>query len=89
MKVQFIMYIKNDAGNVFNDQLTCISKSQVSMEELLNQTGISESFNRLIIEDSQNHSIRQYKYIFITLALKEKYTLKQIGGLLNISESAV
>lgn len=31
----------------------------------------------------------QYKYNFITIALKEKYILKQIGEILNISESAV
>lgn len=79
----------SDSGNIFDNQLNCISKSQVPMEELLKQTGIPKSINRLIIEGSQNRSIRQYKYIFITLASKEKYTLKQIGGFLNISESAV
>jgi DNA-directed RNA polymerase specialized sigma subunit len=78
-----------DAGSNFKDQLTCISKSQVPMEELLKQIEISESIYRLIVEGSHNPSIRQYKYIFITLAFKEKYTLKQLGGFLSISESDV
>lgn len=82
-------YSFSDAGNIFNDQLTCASNSQVPMEELLKQTGICDSVNQLNIKSSQSLSIRQCKYTFITLALKEKYTLKQIGRFLNISESAV
>jgi REP element-mobilizing transposase RayT len=78
-----------DEVNIFNAQLNCNFKSQIPMEELLKQTGISESIKQSIIEGSHISSIRQYKYTFITLALKEKYTLKQIGGFFNISESAV
>lgn len=73
----------------FNSQLTCASNSQVSIEELLKQTGFCDSINQLNIKSSQSPSIRQCKYTFITLALKEKYTLKQIGEFLNISESTV
>lgn len=38
------------------------------------------------VEGRQNHLIRQYKYIYVILALKDKYTLIQTGGFFNISE---
>jgi putative transposase len=78
-----------DNGNFFNIELSSSNKSQVPMEELLNQAGISNSLYELLKIGSRSCLNGQYKYNFIAMALKEKYTLKQIGEFLNISESAV
>lgn len=60
-----------------------------SLDEILNSLNIDAQIKSLIKIGSKKHNLTDYKIIFIKEALKNKYTLKEIGTFLNTSQPAI
>ncbi|KRQ87829.1 Transposase IS200 like protein [Caloramator mitchellensis] len=60
-----------------------------SLEEIFNELFSSEDVKKFIMAGSKSPRLTKYKVEFIKKALNYKYTLKEIGDFLKISESAV
>lgn len=62
---------------------------RITLEEILNSLNLDEENYNLIKFGSRKRNIIDMKILFIKEALKYKYTYKEIGGFIRISQSAV
>lgn len=60
-----------------------------SLEDIFNSLGLDEETKRLLLFWSKKASLTDYKLQFVKEALKNKYTLKEIGIFLNIRSNSL
>lgn len=78
----------NDKPLFYNNQDTIIPEKK-SLDEILISLNFDSEFKELIKSGSSKHLLTPYKIEFIKTALSSKYTLKEIGEFLSISQSAM
>jgi putative transposase len=66
-----------------------LQTSRKSLAHLLSATGASDADIGLIKGGSRKRHLKPYKISYFLAAASEGYTLKEIGGFVNISDSAV
>ncbi len=59
------------------------------LDEILIDTGMSLDQFKLIKSGSRRRDLTHYKKLYINMALEQKYTLKEIGGNIGLSDVAV
>ncbi|MEW6183089.1 MAG: hypothetical protein AB1500_07925, partial [Bacillota bacterium] len=59
------------------------------LDEILIDTGVSLDEYKLIKSGSRRRDLTRYKKLYVKAALEQRYTLKEIGGNIGLSDVAV
>jgi len=60
-----------------------------SLEDIFNTLSLDEDIKSLLLTSSKKTFLTDYKLIFIKEALRNKYTLQEIGAFLNVTSTSV
>lgn len=80
---------KFDIGIDLEEKKTALKAEKPSLDQILKETGISASDFDLIKSSSRQRRFSEYKKLYYHEAIKQGYTLKEIGENIGLSAAAV
>ena len=81
--------IGEDKKSYFKPKSTGKADARKSLDEILKDTGLNSEEFALIKQGSRKRSLAPYKKTYAQRARKDKYTLKEIGDNIQLSDTAV